>query len=98
MPCSCIWLARDDPDQMILLSLTHAVCWDRRAEKHNCMLLRQAAIPLTATNFDRIDPDKQGNIEIDGVVSFGLYRLNLDEVQSKLHAPHQNTGATQHAA
>ena len=27
-----------------------------RAEKHNCKLLRRAAIPLTATNFDRIDP------------------------------------------
>lgn len=27
-----------------------------RAEKHKCKLLRRAAIPLTATNFDRIDP------------------------------------------
>lgn len=27
-----------------------------RAAKHNCTALRQAAIPLAATNFDRIDP------------------------------------------
>ena len=37
----------------IMLRLWVLTC---RAEKHNCMLLRQAAIPLTATNFDRIDP------------------------------------------
>ena len=29
-----------------------------RAAKHNSTVLRQAAIPLAATNFDRIDPSK----------------------------------------
>ena len=29
-----------------------------RADKHTCMNLRQAAIPLAATNFDRIDPEQ----------------------------------------
>ena len=29
-----------------------------RAEKHNCPNLKQTAIPLTATNFDRIDPEQ----------------------------------------
>lgn len=29
-----------------------------RAARHNCKALRQAAIPLAATNFDRIDPSQ----------------------------------------
>lgn len=29
-----------------------------RAARHKCKALRQAAIPLAATNFDRIDPSQ----------------------------------------
>ena len=50
----CTWLLLRDcfaAGQEAVVSLC-------RADKHACMNLRQAAIPLAATNFDRIDPEQ----------------------------------------